>query len=69
MRSPGRGLRQEISAREHGAAGLAKCGRAEGNVHVEIAGQNYFLSADGFLMPARKDQSPPDLKYFEQPQR
>jgi hypothetical protein len=42
---------------------------AEGNVHVEIAGQNYFLSADGFLMPARKDQSPPDLKYFEQPQR
>jgi hypothetical protein len=42
---------------------------AEGNVHVEIAGQNYFLSADGFLMPARKDQPPPDLKYFEQPQR
>jgi len=39
---------------------------AEGNVHIEIAGQNYFLSADGFLMPARKDQPPPDLKYFEQ---
>jgi hypothetical protein len=37
---------------------------AEGNVHVEIAGQNYFLSADGYLMPARKDQPPPDLKYF-----
>jgi hypothetical protein len=42
---------------------------AEGNVHVEIAGQNYFLSADGFLMPARKDQAPPDLKYFEQSQK
>jgi hypothetical protein len=42
---------------------------AEGNVHVEIAGQNYFLSADGFLMPARKDQAPPDLKYFEQSKR
>ena len=42
---------------------------AEGNVHVEIAGQNYFLSADGFLMPARKDQPPPDLKYFEQSQK
>ena len=39
---------------------------AEGNVHVEIAGQNYFLSADGFLMPARKDQAPPDLRYFGQ---
>jgi hypothetical protein len=42
---------------------------AEGNVHVEIAGQNYFLSADGLLMPARKDQPPPDLKYFEQSQK
>ena len=41
---------------------------AEGNVHVEIAGQNYFLSADGYLMPARKDQAPPDLKYFRKPQ-
>ena len=39
---------------------------AEGNVHVEIAGQNYFLSAEGLLMPARRDQPPPDLKYFEQ---
>ena len=41
---------------------------AEGNVHVEIAGQNYFLSAEGYLMPARKDQAPPDLKYFRKPQ-
>src|SRR6516164_5968080 len=39
---------------------------AEGNGHVEIAGQNYFLSGDGRLMPARKDQPPPDLKYFKQ---
>ena len=42
---------------------------AEGNVHVEIGGQNYFLSADGYLMPARKDQPPPALKYFNRPQR
>jgi hypothetical protein len=27
---------------------------------------NYFLSADGLLMPARRDQPPPDLKYFRQ---
>jgi hypothetical protein len=37
---------------------------AENNNHVEIGKENYFLSADGFLMPARKDQPPPDLKYF-----
>ncbi|HEY7302126.1 MAG TPA: hypothetical protein VH684_29890 [Xanthobacteraceae bacterium] len=42
---------------------------AEANVHVEIGGQNYFLSADGYLMPARKDQPPPDLKYFKQSQK
>ena len=38
---------------------------SEGNNHVEISGQNYFLSADGKLMPAKKGQSPPDLKYFK----
>jgi hypothetical protein len=38
---------------------------AEGNVHVEIAGQNYFLGADGLLMPTRKNQSPPDLQHFK----
>jgi hypothetical protein len=27
---------------------------------------NYFLSADGLLMPARKDQRPPDLRFFKQ---
>jgi hypothetical protein len=30
-----------------------------------IGGDNYYLSADGLLMPARKDQAPPDLKYFK----
>ena len=41
---------------------------AEGNGHVEIAGQGYFLSADGHLMPAKKDQAPPDLRHFNQVQ-
>ena len=36
-----------------------------GNDHVYIGGQNYFLSGDGYLMPARKDQPPPDLRYFK----
>jgi hypothetical protein len=38
---------------------------AESNAHVEIGGQGYMLSADGVLMPAKKDQAPPDLRYFE----
>jgi hypothetical protein len=40
---------------------------AENNVHVTIGGQNYFLSGDGLVMPAKKDQPPPDLRYFKQP--
>jgi hypothetical protein len=39
---------------------------AEGNNHVGIGKENYFLSADGLLMPAKKDQAPPDLRYFKQ---
>jgi hypothetical protein len=38
------------------------CG--EGNVHVGIGKEVYFLSSDGLLMPAEKDQPPPDLRYF-----
>jgi len=37
---------------------------AEGNEHVRIGKQIYMRSADGHLMPAKKDQPPPDLKYF-----
>ena len=38
---------------------------AEGNDHVYIAGENYMRSADGFLMPTKKGQRPPDLRYFQ----
>jgi len=37
---------------------------AENNVHVVVGKEDYFLSADGFLMPIKKDQPPPDLRYF-----
>ena len=40
---------------------------AEGNTHVEIGREPYFLSADGLLMPTKKGQKPPDLRYFDQP--
>ncbi len=42
---------------------------AVGNNQVVIGKDNYFLSADGLLMPARKDQPPPDLRYFKQTQK
>jgi hypothetical protein len=37
---------------------------AEGNSHVQIGAEHYYLSADGLLMPAKKNQAPPDLKFF-----
>src|SRR6266851_8307407 len=40
----------------------------EGNNQLVIGKENYFLSGDGLLMPAKKDQPPPDLKYFKQTQ-
>jgi hypothetical protein len=38
----------------------------EGNGQVVIGKENYFLSGDGTLMPAKKNQAPPDLRYFDQ---
>jgi hypothetical protein len=43
------------------------CG--EGNNHVVIEKRDYVLSADGFLMPTKKNEPPPDLKYFHQSSR
>jgi hypothetical protein len=37
----------------------------EGNGQVMIGKENYFLSGDGLLLPAKKDQPPPDLRYFK----
>lgn len=42
---------------------------AEGNQHIVIGNESYMLSADGYLMPARKGQAPPDLKHFNQPRQ
>ena len=38
---------------------------AEHNGWVKIGDEAYYLSADGKLMPAKKDQPPPDLSYFK----
>jgi hypothetical protein len=42
---------------------------AKNNANIVIGTENYFLSADGKLMPAKKDQAPPDLRYFKQTQK
>jgi len=38
---------------------------AEGNQHVVIEDEPYMLSSDGYLMPSKKGQKPPDLTYFK----
>jgi hypothetical protein len=41
----------------------------ENNAQIFIGKENYFPSSDGLLMPAKKDQPPPDLRYFNQSPR
>jgi hypothetical protein len=38
----------------------------EGNDNIAIGNEVYLLSGDGLLMPIKKDQKPPDLRYFNQ---
>jgi hypothetical protein len=37
---------------------------AENNPHVQVGQQYYMISADGYLMPTKRGQQPPDLRYF-----
>jgi hypothetical protein len=37
----------------------------EANQHVRIGQESYMLSADGLLMPVKRDQPAPDLRYFK----
>ena len=42
---------------------------AEDTALIAIGKEYYYKSADGRLMPTKKDQAPPDLGYFKQPQK
>jgi hypothetical protein len=42
---------------------------AENNTLVILDRETYFIREDGYLMPSRKDQPPPDLRYFDQARR
>jgi hypothetical protein len=37
---------------------------AENNQYVTLGDEVYSISDDGFLSPTRKEQPPPDLRYF-----
>ncbi len=37
----------------------------EGNTIIKVGEEAYWLSADGFLMPTKKGQKAPDLRYFK----
>jgi hypothetical protein len=39
----------------------------ESNPHLRIGDEEYFLSAEGKLMPVSQGQAPPDLRYFKSP--
>ena len=40
---------------------------SENNDHIRIGDEVYMRSANGILMPAKKGQRPPDLRYFNVP--
>jgi len=42
---------------------------SQDNTWVKIGNEPYYLSADGKLMPSKKNQAPPDLQYFKQTQK
>jgi hypothetical protein len=42
---------------------------AEGTNYVVIGNDVYFMSGDGYLMPTKKGQAPPDARYFKQTQK
>jgi hypothetical protein len=46
----------------------AGCAESMANSLIAIGKDSYYMSADGLLMPVRKNQPPPDLRYFKQPQ-
>jgi hypothetical protein len=43
---------------------FARVSCMEGTNYVVVGMEVYFLSGDGFLMPTKRDQAPPDPRYF-----
>jgi hypothetical protein len=51
--------------RQPGAVTWEENNCVEGNAYITINKEVYVVSGDGLLMPSKKDQAPPDLKYFK----
>ena len=49
--------------------GEVSCAENMRNSMIAIGKESYYMSGDGLLMPVRKDQPPPDLRYFKQTQK
>jgi hypothetical protein len=54
------------SYRREGKAVWVEVVCSEDNHQIRVGQERYYLSGDGYLMPTRKDQPPPDLKFFNQ---
>jgi hypothetical protein len=42
---------------------------SEDNHQVRVGRERYYVSGDGYLMPTRKGQPAPDLRYFDRPRQ
>jgi hypothetical protein len=60
----GRLTRSSTSARTDKPIWFGRQVCGEGNNHVSMGNEHYFHSGNGLLMPTKKDQPPPDLRYF-----
>ena len=49
--------------------GEANCAESMNNSMIAIGRESYYMSGDGMLMPVRKNQPPPDLRYFRPSQK
>ena len=49
--------------------GEANCAESMNNSMIAIGRESYYMSGDGKLMPVRKNQPPPDLRYFKPMQK
>jgi len=49
--------------------GEVSCAENMNNSMIAIGRESYYMSGDGMLMPVRKNQPPPDLRYFKQTQK
>ena len=49
--------------------GEVSCAENMINSMIAIGRESYYMSGDGMLMPVRKNQPPPDLRYFKPSQK